>query len=394
MLYSLLYLFSQFIVLVSGLSLPPPTGPYNVGTKPYVLKHTTVNDPVAPENVSLSLLVNLYYPTHDDAPSQKYIWDGLSATYDTYYGLPNGTFGNITANLALNAKPLSRKEHDNLYLPTLLFGPAFAGPPSRFFTGLISEVTSRGYSVVTVDHPWEAPYIEYPNGTAFTGHDVTWSPCRPVLDAAHAYRLTDNSAILDALLEISKKLGIPLDLKRFAFFGHSLGGSAAVSQLLVERNRTASRGKEFLGAINLDGSFFGIGATNSSWVDVREPSLLLGSSRYRDPSWAVFESYQSSWVKGIRILGQSNHTDFSDLIFLKQANGIAGGGDAITAERFLQVSRTIVSAFFGLLLGKGEGVLSGSTEVQEAFPEVAFDYNGTGNPCTPAELCWSYPPSC
>ncbi|KAJ4348797.1 uncharacterized protein N0V89_010175 [Didymosphaeria variabile] len=357
-------------------------------------KHTTLNDPVAPQSVSLSLLVNIYYPTYDDAPERTYVWDGLSATYDTYYGLPNGTFGNITANLAFNAKPLSRKESDKLHLPTLLFGPAFAGPPSRFFTGLISEMTSRGYPVVTVDHPWEAPYIEYPNGTAFTGHDVTWSPCTSVIDAAHAYRLTDNSAVLDALPEISKELGIPLDLNHFALFGHSLGGSAAVSQLLVERNRTALRGKKFLGAINIDGSFFGIGATNSSSVDVHVPSLLLSSGRYLDPSWAVFESYQSSWVKGFRILGHSNHTDFSDLIFLKQANGIAGGEGAITAERFLQVSRTMVSAFFGLLVGKGEGVLSGSAEVQEAFPEVTFDYNGTGNPCRPAELCWEIPQGC
>jgi hypothetical protein len=393
MIPSLLYQCVLFIVLVSGLNLPPPTGPYNVGTKPFILKHTTLNDPVAPENVSNSLLINVYYPTYDKAPAQRYVWEGLSEAYDVVYGLPNGTFSNITANLASNAKPLSRKELEKLHLPTLLFGPAMAGPPSRFFTGLISQMASRGYPVVTVDHPWEAPYIEYPNGTGFIGKDFSWNPGPEVIDAVAAYRQADNSAVLDALPEISERLGIPFNLKQFAFFGHSLGGSAAISQILVEKNRTASQNKKFLGAINIDGEFFGIGATNSSLVNTRVPTLLLGSSGHDpkalfDPTWALFQSFQTSWTKDLRILGRSNHTDYSDVIFLKQANGISGGEDTITAERFLKVSRKVVGDFFEMLVGKGEGILQGSAEVQEAFPEVVFDYNGTGNPCTPADVCW------
>ncbi|KAL5390307.1 hypothetical protein DPSP01_001879 [Paraphaeosphaeria sporulosa] len=397
MVLSCLYLFVPFIVRVSGLSLPPPTGPYNVGTKPYVLRHTTTNDTVAPEGVSKSVLVNVYYPTHDEAPAQKYIWDELGTAYDVYFGVAHGTFSNITATLAMNGKPLSRREHDKLRLPTLFFGPAMAGPPTRFFTGLISEMASRGYPVVTVDHPWEAPYIQYPNGTGFVGKSFLWNPCPEVIDDVQAYRLADNSAVLDALPKISKELGVPLDLRRFAFFGHSLGGSAAVSQLLVEKNRTTSHSKKFLGAINIDGTFFGIGGSNSSSLNTRVPTLLLSSDMHdpfagHDPTWPLFESFQSSWTKSLRIVGHTNHSDYSDLIFLKQANGFAGGEGAITAERFLQVSRTVVGDFFEMLVGKGEGVLKGSAEVQQAFPEVSFDYNGTGNPCTPPDICWPPPP--
>ncbi|KAF1970195.1 hypothetical protein BU23DRAFT_370470, partial [Bimuria novae-zelandiae CBS 107.79] len=298
--------------------LPPPTGPYNVGLKPYVLDHATPNDPVAPTNASRSILVNVYYPTHNRAVSQRYLWEGLTAIYDAYYRLPVGSFNNITAKLNYNAKPLSAKESGRLRLPTLLFGPAMAGPPSQLYTGLISELASRGFPVVTVDHPWEAPYLEYPDGTAFTGHEVTWSPCAPTIEAIHAYRLFDNSAVLDALPRIAKELSIPLNLEHFAYFGHSLGGSAAISQILAERGRFGSQGKEFLGAIDIDGTLFGIGARNSSWVDIRAPSLILGSSGHNpspvfDPTWALFESFQSSWVKGLRILGNSNHTDYSDL---------------------------------------------------------------------------------
>lgn len=389
MFSSFFYCYLHLFVGVFGLQLPPPTGPYNVGTTPYVLKHTTVNDPVAPSNISDSILLNIYYPTHDHFSPQKYLWGGLTALYDAYFGLPNGTFNDITADLAYNARPISVKEHINLRLPTLIFGPAMGGPPSQLYTGLILELVSRGFPVVTVDHPWEAPYIEYPNGTEFTGHAVDWSPCYSIGEAIHTYRLLDNSAVLDALPQISDQLNIPLDFNRFAFFGHSLGGSAALGQTLVEKQRPSSQKKVFLGAINIDGSLNGVTAANSSWVDTHAPSLILGSAKHGfDPTWAVFESFQSSWVKSLRILGNSNHTDYSDLIFLKQANNITGGEDVILAKRFLQIYRTMVGDFFEMLVGKGEGILNGSGTVQDKFPEVAFDYNGTGNPCTPAEICW------
>ena len=351
---SLFYLFVQFSLVVTGLHLPSPTGPYNVGTKPFILKHTTLNDPVAPNNVSKSLLINVYYPTHDGAPPHRYLWKGLTDAYDAYYRLPNGTFNDITANLAYNAKPLTAKEHDKLRLHTLLFGPAQGGPPTQMFTGIVIEMASKGFPVITVDHPWEPPYMEYPDGTSFTGHDVAWDPCVSVTNKIHAYRLVDNSAVLDALPQISKSLGIPLDFKRIAFFGHSLGGSVALSQALVEKHRAASRGKSFLGAINLDSTLFGLTATNSSEVNTHIPTLMLGSSHHYDQTWPVFESYQTSWTKSLRILGDSNHTDFSDLIFLKQANGVAGGAGKITAERFLELSRILLGDFFEMLLGNGQ----------------------------------------
>ncbi|KAF1851617.1 uncharacterized protein K460DRAFT_413159 [Cucurbitaria berberidis CBS 394.84] len=392
-LTSLTLASATFVCLVTGISLPPPTGPYNVGSKPYVLNHTTLNDPIAPNNISTSILVNVYYPTHDSAPLQKYIWRGLAATYETYYKLPPGTFGNTTANIAYNATPLKHAECVKLKLPTLLFGPPFAGPASQMFFALISEVVSRGYTVVSVDHPYEQPYLQYPDGTSFLGHSVDWSPGPEVYIPTEVYRVTENSAVLDALPSISRHLKLSLNITHFAFFGHSLGGSAALAQIPTERNRTSSRHKKFLGTIDLDGTVFGRASANDSSVDVHAPTLLFASSsheRLYDPTWPVFESWQTSWRKEIRALGNINHTDFSDLIFLKQANGISGGGAAIPATRFLNVTRTFVGAFFEMLIGGGEGVLTGDAQVQREWPEVVFEFNGTGNPCASEFeiLCW------
>ncbi|KAF2025667.1 hypothetical protein EK21DRAFT_116598 [Setomelanomma holmii] len=376
--------------IATGLSLPPPTGPYNVGSKPYVLNHTTLDDPIAPNNISTSILVNVYHPTHESAPSQKYVWPGLAAAYETYYGLPLGTFGKTTVDIAPNAPPLAHV----LGLPTLLFFPPFAGPPSQLFYGLISELVSHGYTVISNDHPYEQPYLQYPNGTSYTGHSVDWDPSPEIYPLTEAYRINDNSAVLDALPSISKHLKLPLNLTHFAFFGHSLGGSAALAQIPAERNRTASRNKTFLGTINLDGTVFGRASANDSSVDVGVPSLLFSSlvhPRYYDPTWPIFESWQTNWCKEIHALGHTNHTDFSDLVFMKQANGIAGGGDAIPAAKILNYTRTFVGAFFEMLIGGGEGVLKGDAQVQQEWPGIVFEYNNTGDPCASqfGNLCWA-----
>ncbi|KAH7084245.1 hypothetical protein FB567DRAFT_593718 [Paraphoma chrysanthemicola] len=388
MLLALIGIYHSSPVL--GLSLPPPTGPYNVGSKPYVLNHTTFNDPIAPNNISTSILVNVYYPTHDPAPSQKYIWPGLAAAYETYYRLTPSTFGNITAKIAYNARPLKHTPS----LPTLLFFPPFAGPPSQMFLGLISELVSQGYTVISNDHPYEQPYLQYPDGTSYTGHSVDWDPDPSIYVPTENYRINDNSAVLDALPTISKHLHIPLNLTHFALFGHSLGGSAALAQIPVERKRSTSRGKTFLGTMNLDGTIFGRASANDSSADVGVPSLLFSSSihpRYFDPTWPIFEKWQTGWCKEIHALGHTNHTDFSDLIFLKQAYGIAGGGDAAPADLVLKMSRTFVGDFFGMLVGKGEGVLKGDETVQMEFPGIVFEYNGTGDPCASeyGNLCWA-----
>jgi hypothetical protein len=225
---------------VGNLSLPPPTGSYSVGQKPCVFDHVSPNDPFWPNNVSTSLLINLYYPTLDTATPVYYIWEGFSKTYDEYFAVPAGSFRDMTANLAFDAHPLPHAEGKKLRLPTLMFGPSGGGPSSRMFTDLLSELASHGYVIITVDQPYEQPYLEYPNGTVFTGVlDLSWSG-ETFLQEIYDYRLTDNSALLDTMPHIASDTGIPINLTHFVFFGHSVGGTTALSAVLVEINRAES----------------------------------------------------------------------------------------------------------------------------------------------------------
>lgn len=268
------------------------------------------------------------------------------------------------------------KNGGGLDLPTIIFSPPFAGPPSQVFHALISDLVSHGYSVVTMDHPYKQPYLPLPDGTSISGlpfdYDSSTEEGLELIQRVHQYRLTDVSAVLEAMPTLSKCLSIPLNLTHFSFFGHSLSGSAALSQILYEHSRTTRHRHRILGALNMDGSLWGPVAASDSSADLRIPSLILSSAHHRDdPQFAGFDAQQSAWAKEINIGGQSNHTDFSDLIVVKQGLGISGDEGAVSAERMINITRTLVGDFQSLLGERGEGILSGTNETRAAWPELA-----------------------
>ncbi|KAF9697381.1 hypothetical protein EKO04_005011 [Ascochyta lentis] len=379
---SIIVIVASVFAISHSFVLPPPTGSFSVGSKAHVLPKITVEDPVAPNGTGTSILLNVYYPTRHKASPSKYVWSGISNIYDSYYGLPNGTFRNVTARTSYNAESLSLKEWKKLEFPTLIFGPPFAGPPSQLFHALFSDLVSYGYTIVTIDHPYEQPYLQLPNGTGIPGlpfdYDTDTEEAQELLQRVHDYRLSDASAVLDALPSLSKQLSIPLNTTHFSFLGHSLGGSAALSQILYERNHASKHAHQILGAINMDGSLWYPAAANDSSADLHIPSLLLSSSHHRgDPQFADFNALQSVWAKEINVGRRTNHSDFSDLIVVKQGLGIAGGEGAVSADRMVDITRTLVGEFQRLLVGRDEGVLSGTDEVRAAWPELEWLYNGT-----------------
>lgn len=364
-------LFCAFGTVVSGLSLPAATGPYHVGSKPWVLEKTTLNDPVAPSGTGTSLIINVYYPTLAEALPRPYIWKGLAAYFEHYFHVPAGAFEKTTARIADGAP--ANVNCEDLALPTLLWGPPFTGPPSQMFSSLFSDLVSKGYTIVTVDHPGEQPYLQYPNGTGVIGLGKDFIPTGDFLNRVHEYRLEDNAAVLDALPTLRKDLDIPLNTTHVALFGHSLGGSAALNQLLYDRNRTHPK---ILGSVDIDGQVFPPAFANDSSADIRTPALLLMSDEHfaiGDFSLAQFVSWQSKWAKQLIVHGKTNHTDFSDLAVLLQGNRVTGGNGAIKANRMVEITRVFVRSFFDMV-GKptGEGVLSGNGQVKKDWPEVEF----------------------
>jgi predicted dienelactone hydrolase len=97
------------------------------------------------------------------------------------------------------------------------------------------DLASRGYVVVTVDHPHDALVVEAPDGTLIGNS----------LDAAESFdaQLVDLRLVLDALPRLvpQARRSTPI-----AIVGHSIGGAAAAEMMLVDHRVRVG--------INLDGS--------------------------------------------------------------------------------------------------------------------------------------------
>jgi hypothetical protein len=113
-------LATPVFVAVASLTLSPPIRPCDVGQNPYMLDHVSSNDPFWLINVCTSLLVKLYYPTLDLATPLYYVREGSSETYYQYFAVSSGSFGNMTASLALNAPRLPEDEGVELQFSTLI----------------------------------------------------------------------------------------------------------------------------------------------------------------------------------------------------------------------------------------------------------------------------------
>ena len=147
--------------------IPPPTGKYTVSRTKIEIPYVNTGDPIAPNNVTTAFLATVYYPTPKSfvgAPV-PYLDPALAVLFEDAYNVTAGSFQNLTTDAIVWDAPLLK---DTGY-PTLLFGPAGIGPPVEMFSILLSDLASYGYTVIGADHPWEQPFIRWPNGTALYG---------------------------------------------------------------------------------------------------------------------------------------------------------------------------------------------------------------------------------
>ncbi|KAI1660701.1 hypothetical protein F4813DRAFT_348072 [Daldinia decipiens] len=368
------------LLTVSGIteavSIPPPTGPYQVGVRKYTIEHYNDHDPVAPNNVSTAFLATVFYPTlqKPEGPPKPYLNPETAAFFELNWHYSNGTLSSITSNVQENASFLEPESlaDGSLHLPTILFGPGGGGPPVEGNTIILSELASYGYAIIGIDHPFEQPFIRYPNGTGVTGIDVD----NIGIDYGDIYnmRLEDNTVFLDRHLpELVRKLNLPFSTTKLGAFGYSLGGAAALGSL-QSHDRIVS-------GLNMDGTVYGSLASNSSAADVRKPAFLAGSEGHGgvgsgDNTWITFPQWQTGWQRKINVNGTTHHDFFDDTFWKTLEVGSDPHAGPIDGLEQVRVLNAYVKAFFDFtLLGKRSPILDGPSP---EFPEVIF-YNVTGS---------------
>jgi pimeloyl-ACP methyl ester carboxylesterase len=338
-----------------------PLGNFLVSVTAAEIVDTSRQDPFAPTPQPRTLMVSVFHPITGrcNSTSMPYM-PVITATYEdakySAFGVPDGTFRNLTLELCSPAEiPWNLQNY-----PPILFSGAL-GTSRYLYSALAATVASKGYMVVTVDHPYDTDIVEFPSGAIVLGLNLSDAQ----IPLAVETRAKDLSFVLDQL-HYPK---LPTHLKgggNAAAFAHSLGGAAVIALLDMD-NRV-------VGGANLDGSVFG----PSVETDTEKAVLLFGhdgKNQSTDATWAALWPHLKGWKKELELMGSAHYT-FSDFPLIADklggvnllppvAQSLIG---SIGGERVMDILGAFVVNFLDMTLRGGSGSLFNGADRE--FPEV------------------------
>lgn len=365
-----------------GLTLPEPTGS-PVGFRLYAVADEAREEVFTEEEEDVRMFpLAIYYPAVPavDAVPAPYSTDAENAVYNSALMLPPEVFNAITGHLYIDA-PLASREGG---YPVLIFSPGF-GAPIRFYSTLLTELASRGFVVVVVDHPYSQTVSLFPDDSVITANATGSNLSTPqALSLVLNTWIEDTIYALDyvsALNEVDPVLAGAFDLDYVGAFGHSFGGATAANVSLADDRVLAS--------INMDGEVFG-GAAQG----VTKPLMIMTSpTDFSDEDLAAVgvtrQEFEESMAEinnsingalsaseapyHLSIAGTLHSTFTIDVALLRNllpeyiTPELVGTIDGVRAN---QVIADYTEAFFNsYLLGEESPLLDG---ISADYPEVEF----------------------
>lgn len=340
-------------------TLPEPTGQFRVGTTQLHLVDEGRADPWVPDR-QRELMVSVWYPAVPPGGGERapYVTPALATYFDQVIspqlGLKPGDvdYGGVRTHGRVDATPLPKVGG----WPVVLYSPG-GGNPRALGTVLVEELASRGYVVVAMDHTYEAPVVEFPDGRVArqTLPDIDPTELNKRMMAA---RVADTRFVLDELAALPRDLR--LDLSRIGMFGHSAGGFAAGETMLVDRRIDAG--------IDMDGSLaYHVG--NRDFGDVANqgldrPFLLMGAGtsgsaklphhHLAAPDWKAFWDNSTGWKRDLYLADGEHgaYTDAQTIVpqlahrFGLPAEVVAQTVGTVDPDRSIASQRAYTTAFF------------------------------------------------
>lgn len=286
---------------------------YDVAITDFALNDPSRLDPFAKDNRTRSIMASAYYPVSNCGAkkSDLYMPPATAAFQNAKfaaYGLPDGSFSGL--ELEICSSVTKSKSCNTSQFPLVLFSGALE--TSRLLYGsMLQSIAAAGYIVVSVDHPYDADFVEFPDGSNITAVDISSDAD---VELALTTRVGDIAFLYNQLVDKSSAAHIPGITKtpKTAVIGHSLGGAAAAAAVMDL--------PYLRGGLNIDGSMFGpVLSTGTS-----KPFMLLGhenKTQATDPSWASIWPNLSGWKAEYEVKGAA-HYSFSDLPLITKALGL------------------------------------------------------------------------
>jgi dienelactone hydrolase len=359
-------------------TLPTPAGPYRVGTEVFHWSDTSRHEPYGKTSEYRQVVAQAWYPT-SEAHGRSAPYFEESGELPSMGGIPafvfTGDFRSIDTHGIVGA-PVSAARKA---WPILVFSPALE-VPREMYTGLCSQLASRGYVVMALNSTYESAVTELANGQVVESAFPS-NPSEQQLYELTKTRAADASFVLDQLGKLStvaprSPLVGRLDLEHVGMFGHSIGGASTVQAL--------SEDPRFRVGINLNGSLWGSQPSER----IKQPLLWVESGERPGPEEKKTREELLSGLEGggtLVAIAHSLHMSFSDEPSYMTTLGRAiWGNRAGMGRRSLETMNTLTADLVAAFAGPELGVSGGPTVSQVIASHGALETQREVKPATAA----------
>ncbi|MEU7751167.1 hypothetical protein [Micromonospora sp. NPDC049171] len=208
-------------------SLPAPTGSHDVGVRRMRLVDQDRRDPWRPDSDRM-LMLDVHYPA--DAGSRPLAHYAVASALTEFGRLAWAPGEERRLGLLPDEVNWMFRTHSHEWAPPatgsfpVLVGSPPPGVMRSAYTGIAEELASRGYVVVTVDHPFDAPVVDlYPTRRVIEPTDAVATVGRVEADTT---RVADLEYVTRKLSGLDRQVSRVLDLRRVGLFGWT-GANAA-----------------------------------------------------------------------------------------------------------------------------------------------------------------------
>jgi predicted dienelactone hydrolase len=359
-----LTLFSFWVEIHTDISLPEPTGKYEVGRTTLHWVDTSRVDSLSPPPYSKrELIVWVWYPATVSNTDTLVPYDRAPWEKDT------DEQGNLIFRLifARDGSKINTHSYQNPQLsdkqtkfPVLLMKSGI-GTLATDYTTLAEDLASHGYIVVGSDAPYSTFVIMMPDGRVINrthegnpGETASMtSESTKLFNRLISIWTDDAHFVLNKLEQInssdtSNKFFNRIDTNSIGIFGHSFGGATAAQFCATEPRCKAG--------INLDGSPYG--SVIETGMDKPFMFLLADHAKENDPISLKIKSNIKSIYNSVTAdkywfyLTGSQHFNFSDIPYQKEwlIMRLSGATGSIGRRHGTELINSTVLNFFNVYL--------------------------------------------